>query len=87
LTTQLGIGNAGHGMPDPTRIDLAYLLGSIPWGLDSAFVNPATPGLIESVRAMDFALGLDACGARYIEHWRRRRAKGKSSPHERQIAG
>ena len=49
LTTILGIGNAGHGMPMPTWIDLAFLLAAIPCGLDAALVDPATPGLIESV--------------------------------------
>ena len=33
-------------MPDQTRIDLAYLLAAIPWGLDAALVDPATLGLI-----------------------------------------
>ena len=70
VATTLGIGNAGHGMPDPTRIDLAYLIAAIPWGLDSALVNPATPGLIESVRAMDFLSGRDGRGRRYIQHYR-----------------
>ncbi len=73
ISTQLGIGNAGHGMPNQTQIDLAYLLGAIPWGLDAAFVDPGTNGLIESVLALDFALGIDPYGARYIQHWRNNR--------------
>ena len=70
VATILGIGNAGHGMPNPTRIDLAYLVAAVPWGLDSALVNPATPGLLESVRAIDFLSGRDAIGRRYIQHYR-----------------
>jgi 5-methyltetrahydrofolate--homocysteine methyltransferase len=73
VATILGIGNAGYGMPEPTRIDLAYLLAAIPWGLDAALVNPATPGLIESVRAMDFLTNRDPRGRRYIKHYRSKR--------------
>jgi cobalamin-dependent methionine synthase I len=73
VSTTLGIGNAGHGMPEPTVIDLAYLVGGIPWGLDSALVNPATPGLIETVQAMDFLAGNDPTGRRYIQNYRARK--------------
>jgi 5-methyltetrahydrofolate--homocysteine methyltransferase len=70
VATILGIGNAGFGMPDQTRIDLAYLLAAVPWGLDAALVDPATPGLIETVRAIDFLTGRDSHGRRYIAHYR-----------------
>jgi 5-methyltetrahydrofolate--homocysteine methyltransferase len=73
VTTQLGIGNAGHGLPDQTRFDLAHLLAAMPYGLDSAMVNPATQGLVECVRAMDFMLGVDPTGRRYLSHWRAKR--------------
>jgi 5-methyltetrahydrofolate--homocysteine methyltransferase len=72
VATVLGIGNAGFGMPDQTRIDLAYLVAAVPWGLDAALVDPATPGLIEQVRAIDFLVGGDPYGSRYIEHYRSR---------------
>lgn len=74
VATILGIGNAGFGMPDQTRIDLAYLLAAVPWGLDAALVDPATPGLIESVRAIDFLTGRDPYGRRYIAHYRSSRS-------------
>jgi 5-methyltetrahydrofolate--homocysteine methyltransferase len=70
VSTTLGIGNAGYGMPEPTVIDLAYLVGGIPIGLDSALVNPATRGLVETVRAMDFLAGNDPSGWRYIQNYR-----------------
>lgn len=73
VATILGIGNAGFGMPDQTRIDLAYLIASIPWGLDAALVDPATPGLVETVRAVDFLTGNDPSGARYLKHYRARK--------------
>jgi len=82
VATILGIGNAGFGMPEPTRIDLAYLLAALPWGLDAALVDPATPGMVASVRAMDFLTGRDPYGLRYLEHYRRasRTARGGDVP-------
>lgn len=73
VATILGIGNAGFGMPEQTRIDLAYLIAAVPWGLDAALVDPATPGLIETVRAVDFLAGNDPSGARYLRQYRARK--------------
>jgi 5-methyltetrahydrofolate--homocysteine methyltransferase len=75
VSTILGIGNAGFGMPDQTVIDLAYLIGAIPWGLNSAIVNPNTEGLVKTVRAMDFLMNTDVGGKRYINYWRSLRKK------------
>jgi len=88
VATLLGIGNAGFGMPDQTRIDLAYLLAAVPWGLDAALVDPATPGLIESVRAIDFLTGRDPYGSRYIQHYRAQRTRegGSQSRAKKQVS-
>jgi 5-methyltetrahydrofolate--homocysteine methyltransferase len=75
VSTILGIGNAGFGMPDRTVIDLAYLIGAIPCGLNSAIVNPDTEGLVKTVRAMDFLMNTDFGGKRYIKYWRSLRKK------------
>lgn len=72
VTTILGIGNAGFGMPKQTWIDLAYLVAAVPMGLDAALVDPATPGLIYEVRAIDFLTGRDPWGERYLAHYRAR---------------
>jgi hypothetical protein len=58
-------------MPKPTVVDLAYLIGAIPWGLNSALVNPHTIGLVETVRAMDFLVNNDIAGRRYIQWYRK----------------
>jgi 5-methyltetrahydrofolate--homocysteine methyltransferase len=71
VATILGIGNAGFGMPKPTILDLAYLIGAIPWGLNAALVNPHTKGLVETVRAMDFLVNNDIGGKRYINWYRK----------------
>lgn len=70
VATILGIGNAGFGMPDPTRIDLAYLISAISWGLDAALVDPSTPGLVPTVRAADFLVDKDLYGLRYTTYHR-----------------
>ena len=76
VATILGIGNAGFGMPDQTRIDQAYLVAAVPWGLDAALVDPATPGLVEGARAVDFLTGNDLFGKRYIDHYRAKARRG-----------
>jgi 5-methyltetrahydrofolate--homocysteine methyltransferase len=73
VSTILGIGNAGYGMPEPTVIDLAYLAAAIARGLDAALVNPTTRGLIETVRAMDFLAGKDTTARRYIQNFRQKK--------------
>ncbi|NPV74815.1 MAG: dihydropteroate synthase [Anaerolineae bacterium] len=75
ITTQLGIGNAGSNMPDPKHIGLAYLLGAMSWGLDSAFINPGIDGLIESVRAMDMLTERDPACRRFLQRWRETQKK------------
>ena len=70
VAVQLGIGNAGSGMPDPTRFDLAYLMAAMAWGVDSAFVNPMTISLVESARAMDMLTERDPVGVSYLDDWR-----------------
>ncbi len=75
VATILGIGNAGHGMPTPTYIDLAYLLAAVPWGLHAALVNPSTPGLVEATLAIDFLTNRDSYGKRYIQYYREKKKK------------
>lgn len=71
ITTQVGTGNASSNMPDREHIDLAYLLGALPWGLDVAFINPGIPGLISTVRAMDGLTNRDPDCRRFLKHWRK----------------
>jgi len=78
ITTQLGIGNSGSNMPEKQHINLAYLLGALSWGLDSAFINPGIPGLIYSVRAMDMLTERDPDCRRYLQHWRKTEKEKKT---------
>jgi 5-methyltetrahydrofolate--homocysteine methyltransferase len=70
IATQIGVGNASSGLPGPTQIDLAYLLGAMPWGLDAAFINPNIQGLTANVRAMDMLTERDPNCRLYLKHWR-----------------
>jgi 5-methyltetrahydrofolate--homocysteine methyltransferase len=74
MSTVLGIGNAGYGMPTPTRIDLAFLLAAIPCGLDAALVDYRTENLRSLTLAADFLSGRDPLGAGYLQLYRRERA-------------
>jgi 5-methyltetrahydrofolate--homocysteine methyltransferase len=78
VATVLGIGNAGHGMPTPVWIDLAYLLAAIPWGLNMALVDPQTPGIMKSVLAADFLVNNDEYGKKYIADYRETKRKAKN---------
>jgi 5-methyltetrahydrofolate--homocysteine methyltransferase len=70
IATQIGVGNSSCGLPGPTQIDLAYLLGAMPWGLDAAFINPNIQGLTANVRAMDMLTERDPNCRLYLKHWR-----------------
>ncbi len=70
MSTILGIGNAGFGMPDPTRIDLAYLNIAVSWGLDAALVDFRTQDLLATTLAVDFLTGRDPYGAGYLAWYR-----------------
>jgi 5-methyltetrahydrofolate--homocysteine methyltransferase len=75
MSTLLGIGNAGFGMPDQTRIDLAYLVAAVPCGLDAALVDYHTENLLVASRAIDFLSGRDPTGAAYIGLYRAARPR------------
>lgn len=78
LRTQLlGISNAGFLMPEPEKVDLAYLIAAVAWGLDVVMVNPATPLLAEEIRAVDFLLGKDPYAKGYLSLFRARRKQGQ----------
>jgi 5-methyltetrahydrofolate--homocysteine methyltransferase len=78
MSTILGIGNAGFGMPDQTRIDLAYLIAAVPWGLDAALVDYHTENLLVATRAMDFLSGRDPTGTNYISLYRATRPRRRA---------
>jgi 5-methyltetrahydrofolate--homocysteine methyltransferase len=75
MTTMLGIGNAGFGMPDQTRLDLLYLAIGASWGLDAALVDYHTENLELYAKGIDFLTGRDLYGEGYIAYHRRRNGR------------
>lgn len=45
------------------------MLRAMIWGLNSAFINPASHGLIANVRAMDILVVRNPLRQRYRKHW------------------
>lgn len=68
MSTLLGIGNAGFGMPDQTRLDLLYLAIGASWGLDAALVDYRTENLKLYANGINFLTGRDPHGREYIAH-------------------
>lgn len=71
MSTLLGVGNAGFGMPDQTRLDLLYLAIGASWGLDAALVDYHTENLELYAAGVDFLTGRDPYGEGYIAYHRR----------------
>lgn len=82
MSTLLGIGNAGFGMPDPTRLDLLYLAIAASWGLDAALVDYHTEHLALYAYGIDFLTGRDAFGQGYLDFLRRH-----ADPRDRRLSG
>lgn len=70
ITSQIGTGNAASNLPNKDFINLSYLLGALAWGLDSAYINPTIPGLVDCVRSMDMLTEKDPQCRRFLQHWR-----------------
>jgi 5-methyltetrahydrofolate--homocysteine methyltransferase len=71
MSTILGIGNAGFGMPDQTKLDMMYLSIAASWGLDAALVDFHTEHLQIFSRAVDFLTARDLYGVNYIALYRK----------------
>ena len=78
VPTLIGNSNAGHMMPNPRLLDLAYFVAGVSWGLDVAMIDPFTPLLPWIARAMDFLMGTDPAGKGYLNYYRATRASEKS---------
>jgi 5-methyltetrahydrofolate--homocysteine methyltransferase len=80
----LGISNAGHLMPEPRLLDLAYFAAAVSWGLDVAMIDPCTPLLPWITRGLDFLTGIDPYARGYLSHYRseRRRSLLRPSPNQ-----
>lgn len=78
VPTLLGISNAGHLMPQPRMLDLAFFAAAVSWGLDVAMIDPRTPLLPWITRGLDFLTGVDPAGKGYLNYYRGQRAAGRT---------
>lgn len=69
----LGISNAGHLMPEPRMLDLAYFAAAVSWGLDVAMIDPSTPLLPWLAHGLDFLMGSDPYAKGYLAYYRKAR--------------
>jgi 5-methyltetrahydrofolate--homocysteine methyltransferase len=77
VPTLLGISNAGHLMPQPRILDLAFFAAAVSWGLDVAMIDPRTPLLPWLTRGLDFLTGSDPHGKAYLNYYRVQRRAGE----------
>lgn len=78
VPTLLGISNAGHLMPQPRMLDLAFFAAAVSWGLDVAMIDPFTPLLAWMARGLDFLTGVDPYGKLYLSYYREQRRAQRS---------
>jgi len=78
VPTLLGISNAGHLMPQPRMLDLAFFAAAVSWGLDVAMIDPRTPLLPWITRGLDFLTGADPSGKGYLNYYRGQRTVGRT---------
>lgn len=78
VPTLLGISNAGHMMPQPRMLDLAFFAAAVSWGLDVAMIDPQTPLLPWMWRGLDFLTGADPTGKAYLNYYRAQRRAGEA---------
>ena len=78
VPTLLGISNAGHLMPQPRMLDLAFFAAAVSWGLDVAMIDPKTPLLPWMWRGLDFLIGADPTGKAYLNYYRAQRRAGEA---------
>jgi 5-methyltetrahydrofolate--homocysteine methyltransferase len=83
MSTILGIGNAGFGMPHQTRLDMLYLAIGASWGLDAALVDYRTENLAYYARGVDFLTGRDQYGQGYIALHRDQDSRRRSKRHQK----
>jgi 5-methyltetrahydrofolate--homocysteine methyltransferase len=68
--TLLGISNAGHLMPQPRMLDLAFFAAAVSWGLDVAMIDAQTPLLPWITLGLDFLMGTDPYAKAYLAYHR-----------------
>jgi 5-methyltetrahydrofolate--homocysteine methyltransferase len=72
VKTSVGLSNVSHGLPKRTLINRAYLAMLLEAGLDAALIDPLDRGMVDTLRASEAILGIDASCLNYIKYMRER---------------
>ncbi len=70
-----GSSNISHGLPNRAYLNNSFLALSIFNGVTIPIVNPAAPGLVETVRSTDLLLEKDPRAMRFLKLYRQRNKK------------
>lgn len=71
----IGSSNVSYGLPNRPHLNNSFLAMSIMSGVNLPIVNPAAPGLMETIRSTDMLLGKDPYARRFLRLYRERLQK------------
>ena len=74
LNMSIGASNVSFGLPTRHALNASFMPMAMSMGLTSAIMDARTPEVVQSVRAADLLLGLDAWGANWITNFREAKA-------------
>lgn len=74
LNMSIGASNVSFGLPNRHALNASFMPMAMSMGLTSAIMDARTPEVVQSVRAADLLLGLDAWGGNWITNFREAKA-------------
>ncbi len=75
VKTSVGLSNVSYGLPNRGIINRAFLAMLLEAGLDGAIIDPTEQPMMDTLRASEALLGVDAHCLGYIKHMRAREPK------------
>lgn len=70
LNMSIGASNVSFGLPNRHALNASFMPMAMSMGLTSAIMDARTPQVVQSVRAADLLLALDAWGSNWITNFR-----------------
>lgn len=70
LNMSIGASNVSFGLPNRHALNASFMPMAMSMGLTSAIMDARTPEVVQSVRAADLLLALDAWGSNWITNFR-----------------
>ena len=74
LNMSIGASNVSFGLPNRHALNASFMPMAMSMGLTSAIMDARTPEVVQSVRAADLLLALDAWGSNWITNFREAKA-------------